>query len=251
MKNIKKLKKTFHSYIFKNLNKQNLLKFHKLYASSFLLQNEKFKKLKKFLLLHNRWINTNINNLYNQYKPQNIDKLTPWQVTGFIDGEGSFSVSNTGNSIKLEMKATQKKNSPKILYKMKEYFDCGSVVIDNRKTETLKYRVSSLNDILTKIIPHFDKYPCLTSKFLNYQDWKKIAIKMSNKKKEHLTLEGLKKIKSIIINMNKGRSFEDKYNHCRISLGLTSNENITKILPADWVQGFLSGEGFFYNYIAK
>ena len=181
MKNIKKLKKTFHSYIFKNLNKQKLLKFKKLYASSFLLQNEKFQKLTKFLLLQNRSINTNINNFNNLYKPKNIDKLTPWQVTGFIDGEGSFSVSNTGNSIKLEMKVTQKNNSPKIFYKMKEYFDCGSVVIDNRKTETLKYRVSSLNDILTKIIPHFDKYHCLTSKFLNYKDWKEIAIQMSKK----------------------------------------------------------------------
>jgi len=77
MKNIKKLKKTFHSYIFKNLNKQKLLKFKKLYASSFLLQNEKFQKLTKFLLLQNRSINTNINNFNNLYKPKNIDKLTP------------------------------------------------------------------------------------------------------------------------------------------------------------------------------
>jgi hypothetical protein len=68
------------------------------------------------------------------------------------------------------MKVTQKENSSKILHKIQNFFDCGSVVIDNRKTETMKYRVSSLNDILTKIIPHFDKYSCLTSKFLNYQD---------------------------------------------------------------------------------
>ena len=47
------------------------------------------------------------------------------------------------------MKATQKENSIEILQKIQEFFDCGSVVIDNRKTKTMKYRVSSFNDILT------------------------------------------------------------------------------------------------------
>ena len=173
-----------------------------------------------------RFINTNVYNLNNFIKSKITDKLTPWQITGFIDGEGSFTVSKTGNSVKLEIKATQKNNSTKILYRMQEYFNCGSVVIDNRKTGTMKYRVSSLNDILTIIIPHFDKYSCLTSKFLNYQDWKKIALKME--KKEHLTLVGLKEIDSLILNMNKKRSFEDKYNYCKNSLCLTSNGEIKK-----------------------
>jgi hypothetical protein len=102
---------------------------------------------------------------------------------------------------------------------------------------------------LTKIIPHFEIYPCITSKFLNYQDWKKIAIKMS--KKEHLTLEGLNEINSIFINMNKCRSFESKFNYCKNSLGLSSNGEIIKNLHPEWVQAFLAGEGSFYNYIAE
>ena len=60
-------------------------------------------------------------------------------------------------------------------------------------------------------------------------------------KKEHLTSKGLIKIKSIIENMNKERSFEDKYNFCKDSLGLTVNGEVTKTLPAEWVQTFLAG----------
>jgi hypothetical protein len=52
-------------------------------------------------------------------------------------------------------------------------------------------------------------------------------------KKEHLTSKGLIKIKSIIENMNKERSFEDKYNFCKDSLGLTVNGEVTKTLPAE------------------
>lgn len=261
MKNTHNIKKTFY-----NLNlskKQNLFKFKLFNPSSLLLQNEK-KQLKQIIkpIVHwNRSVSTplpytetqndgvkNRNNFNKHATRINLNKLNPWLITGFIDGEGSFTVSKTGISVKLELKVTQKEHSEKILHQIKEYFNCGSVVIDNRKTKTMKYRVSSLNDILTQIIPHLDKYPCLTSKFLNYQDWKKIAIKMM--KKEHLTLAGLNDINLIITKMNKGRLFEDKYNHCKISLGLTSNGEITKDLPADWVQAFIDGEGSFYNYIA-
>jgi len=52
-------------------------------------------------------------------------------------------------------------------------------------------------------------------------------------KKEHLTLVGLKEIDSLILNMNKKRSFEDKYNYCKNSLCLTSNGEIKKNLPAE------------------
>lgn len=112
-------------------------------------------------------------------KPNQI--LIPWQVTGLTDGEGSFvySITNTGKGstgqkISLEFKVTQKTHSEGVLYELKEYFGCGNVVIDNRKTDTKKFHINSLKLLLEKVIPHFDEYPCLTSKELNYKDWKKI-----------------------------------------------------------------------------
>jgi hypothetical protein len=248
-------------------NKLKLIKYRELFSASILLSTKKNKlnKLKKSFINNKRPISFTNNSLSllnltisnnNINESMNSDKLTPWQITGLVDGEGSFTCSAPLNglgvrsaSVKLEFKVTQKEDSEKILHKLTDYFGCGSVVIDNKKTATKKFRVSSIKDILEIIIPHFDLYPCLTSKFLNFNDWKLIAMKIS--KKEHLTSKGLIEIKSIIGNMNKERSFEDKYNFCKNSLGLTINGEITKNLPAEWVQTFLAGEATFYNYLPK
>ena len=112
--------------------------------------------------------------------PRLDQKLTPWQVTGLTDGEGSFtySIAKIGlNKFKLslEFKVTQKTHSEGILYELKNFFGCGNVVIDNRATDTKKYHVNSLQSILTNVIPHFDLYPCITSKQLNFIDWSRPA----------------------------------------------------------------------------
>jgi hypothetical protein len=184
-----------------------------------------------------------------------FNNLLPWQITGLTDGEGGFYCSIlktdsglTGFRVKLEFKVVQKSHSEKVLKNLQKYFSCGSVVIDNRKTETKKYHVSSLSDILNIIIPHFDAYPCLTSKFLNFKDWKNIAFLMKNK--EHLTEEGLQKIREISSNMNTGRSFLEKYEYLKKSLNIDSEGNANYKLPEHWVQTFIDGEGMFYNYIA-
>jgi hypothetical protein len=196
--------------------------------------------------------NKNLNLDRDFTKSRKDENLKPWQVTGLTDGEGSFTISNyvskTGSTIKLEFKVTQKSHSEGILHELKNYFNCGSVVIDNRKTDTKKYRVSKISDILYKIIPHFEIYPCLTSKFLNFSDWKKIALIMKNK--EHLTFVGLEKIKIIKTKMNSNRNFEDKYNYCKNSLCLINGESLFK-LPEHWLQAFLDGECTFYNYLIE
>ena len=113
----------------------------------------------------------------NTYLNKPNQKLLPWQVTGLTDGEGSFvySISSTGKGLtgqklSLEFKVTQKTHSSGVLYELKNFFNCGNVVIDNRETDTNKYHVKNLAFILSKIIPHFDSYPCLTSKNLNFRD---------------------------------------------------------------------------------
>ena len=177
-------------------------------------------------------------------------------MTGLTDGEGAFNYALIRKTIEkytvsLEFKVTQKSHSEEILYKLKDFFKCGTVVIDNRKTDTKKYHVTDLNAILNRIIPHFIEYPCVTSKYLNFNNWKEIAFILNNKFSD----SSIDEIKNITQNMNKNRSFEEKYNHCNSYLGVKSLSNVEFTTNYDlnpyWVQTFLTGEGMFYTYLAK
>jgi len=165
--------------------------------------------------------------------------LAPQWVTGIIDSEGNFSIlvqkTKDGNKISLAFKVTQKEHSKGILIYLQKYFDCGNIYIDNRKENGYKFSVNKIEDILTKVIPHLDNYPLLTSKNLDYLDFKKVALLM--KDKLHLNKKVLDYILSIKNNMNSLRTFEERWNY------LKSSEPIK--LNNEWVQAFIDGEGSF------
>jgi hypothetical protein len=103
---------------------------------------------------------------------------------------------------------TQKYHSAGILHDLVRYYGCGNVQIDNRKENAYKFNVTKLADIINIIIPHFDKYPLLSSKNLDYQDFRRVAFMM--KDGVHLTENGMLEIKGIKENMNSKRSFEER-----------------------------------------
>jgi LAGLIDADG DNA endonuclease family protein len=76
----------------------------------------------------------------------------------------------------------------------------------------MKFVVTSNNELVEKIISHFDMYPLKTSKFLNYLDFKSAVILMKDKK--HYNLNGIERLKEIKFKMNKARSFKDKFDFC-------------------------------------
>lgn len=183
-------------------------------------------------------------------------KLKPWYVTGITDSEGTFScyiknISIDKIVVSLEFKVAQKTHSSNILYGLKDYFSEGTIVIDNRISDTKKFHITSLSIILNKVIPHFNSYPCLTSKYLNFKDWSDIANMLNQD--YHKNLEGIKQIKKIAENMNSKRTFHSKYIHCMKYLnihlkGVSAASGY--LLPNEWVQAFIDGEGTFYNYLS-
>jgi hypothetical protein len=89
-----------------------------------------------------------------------------------------------------------------------KFFGCGNIIWDNKKGDAYKFSVNKIEDIVTKIIPHFDKYPLQTSKRLDYLDFKQVALKLYNKL--HLNKEGADSILSIKNRMNSLRTFEER-----------------------------------------
>lgn len=94
--------------------------------------------------------------------------------------------------------------------------------------------MTSLSDLLNKVIPHFLLYPLQGSKGLIFQDFAE-AVKLMIEG-AHLTANGLAELQEVVANRNKKRHFADKYNH------LATN---TPIVNADYIRGFVDGEGHF------
>jgi len=89
-----------------------------------------------------------------------------------------------------------------LLLAIQSYFKgIGTVVVDS-KTKMAFFKVRSTKDLLDVIIPHFNTYPLLTKKRIDFILWCRVVNIMETG--GHLTLEGLLEILSIKSLSNKG-----------------------------------------------
>jgi len=94
----------------------------------------------------------------------------------------------TGFSFTFTVEVKQRKNSSKILYSLKKFFNCKgfiSISFSNKNKTVRIYKISNLKDIINLVISQFDTFPLVTSKHLNYLDFKKIILIIKSGK--HLT----------------------------------------------------------------
>ena len=119
-------------------------------------------------------------------------------ISGFVDGEGCFSVSFTnrprfivGWETKPSFSVSQNHDRAQQLFIMQKYFGCG-FMRDGKTDNTIKYEVRRLDDLLEKVIPHFEQYPLLSAKQNDIAALKEICVLM--KKGEHTTSRGMRKI---------------------------------------------------------
>lgn len=135
-------------------------------------------------------------------KRRNVDEY----ISGFIDGEGCFSVSFSkrnkllvGWETKPSFSASQNEDRAEVLYLMQKYFGCGFIRRDF-SDKTLKYEVRGRDDLIQKIIPHFEKYPLMSGKQKDFKLFARICNLM--KKEEHKHAKGLRQIMKLAFQMN-------------------------------------------------
>lgn len=128
-------------------------------------------------------------------------------ITGFCDGESSFSVTllkdntcKTGWRCQPRFTIELHSKELPLLQSIQSKLGVGNIIVNKR--DTVAFRVGSLKPLTDVIIPHFTNYPLLTKKQADFLLFKSIIDLMNNK--EHLTQEGLKKIASIRASINKG-----------------------------------------------
>lgn len=135
-------------------------------------------------------------------------KLNPYYVTGFVDGEGSFIVGvnpnskhSTGYRVKATFSIGLHKRDLSLLQLIQRFFGVGSITKQGK--DSVQFRVSGLEE-LGLVISHFLEFPLLTKKFADFLLFKEVVDLM--KRKEHLNMEGLRKILALKASINKGLS---------------------------------------------
>jgi hypothetical protein len=180
--------------------------------------------------------------------------LDPWFITGIIDAEGCFLLGffksdnyRMGYQIQAIFKITLHKKDLDLLCQIQDFFKLGKIT--NHGDTTLQYTVKSLKD-LDVIISHFDKYPLLGLKQVDYKLFKDAISLLKNK--EHLNKEGFKKLLSIRASMNLGLSDELKLSFPDIkpiSKSLLLDSSSKKSINPNWIAGLASGDGCFHVFI--
>ena len=179
----------------------------------------------------------------------NILPLDPWFISGFSDAEGCFLVlirkapkNLLGWQLEVNFTINLHARDLNLLNLIKTYFSAGR--IGKERNGCCDFTIGSLDKIITKVIPHFDKYPLKTNKYSDYLLFKEVVMIMQ--RKEHLTAEGLQKIVNIRASLNKGltslllEAFPNTVALTRPTLPSTSVK-----LDPQWVAGFTSGDGCF------
>lgn len=171
----------------------------------------------------------------------------PWFITGFSDGEACFLVNiyksskhKTGWGARATFELGLDQKDLPILNRMKSYLGVGNIT--SRTNGSCIYSVQSIKD-LAVIIDHFDKYPLITKKGADYLLFK-MAVNLI-KNKEHLTMEGLRKIVAIRASMNWGLPSATEAAFPNIIPVSRPSILDCKIKDPNWLAGFTSGEGCF------
>lgn len=159
-----------------------------------------------------RYLSTYNNQLLEHDKSFEV-YLDPNFITGFSDGDSTFTVSiykrdnKIGWGVQIAYSIELHHKDMLLLEQIKNSFGVGNIIVRNnsgKRSSQPIYSVKSVKDLTSVIIPHFDKYPLLTQKRADLKLFKSI-IDIINRK-EHLTMEGLRKIVAIRASMNKGLS---------------------------------------------
>ena len=109
--------------------------------------------------------------------PPNSREFLSAYISGYVDGEGCFTVSiaprstlRVGWEVRPSLSVSQNGDRAEVLHALQSYFGCGAIRPD-RSDRTLKWETRCLEDLLERVIPHFERYPLLSGKRLDFEQF--------------------------------------------------------------------------------
>ncbi len=145
-----------------------------------------------------------------------MDLDAQW-IVGFTDGEGCFHVGiarhsgmSMGCQVLPEFVIVRHKRDVKVLHALKKYFGCG--VVRSHHGDRMCWRVRKLEHLAEIIIPFFERHKLKTLKRQDFLAFRRVVRMMAEG--EHLSAEGLERIRRISERMNRGRVRVGKVKSC-------------------------------------
>ena len=130
----------------------------------------------------------------------------PSYISGFVDGEGCFTVSISlrpaliiGWEVRPSISVSQNADRAEVLLAIQRHFRCGTLR-PNRSDKTMKWEVRSLPLLVGRVIPHFRRYPLQSGKGADFGSLATICERMD--RGEHRTAAGLIEIVRLASTIN-------------------------------------------------
>jgi LAGLIDADG endonuclease len=138
--------------------------------------------------------------------PVSFDVNLPSYISGYVDGEGCFTVSFSkrmkmrgGWEVRPSFSVSQNSDRAEVLLEIQEYFECGTIRPD-RSDKTMKFEVRSISNLVNSVIPHFERYPLRSSKQRDFEFFARVCQLV--RAGGHLTPDGFHKVVELATQMN-------------------------------------------------
>ena len=127
-------------------------------------------------------------------------------IVGYVDGEGCFTVTfnrrpemKIGWEMRPSFSVSQNEDRREVIDLIQRYFGCGYVRRDY-SDKTVKLEIRDRNELMTRVIPFFEKCPLLSRKQKDFELFAKICRMVHQNL--HLVPQGLVEIVELAYQMN-------------------------------------------------
>lgn len=145
------------------------------------------------------------------------NQISPEALVGFVVGEGCFYVESgcdkkyrLGWRIRPAFCVEVREDDRPILEALRETLRCGNIYeldfgryrgyAEKGWRPHVKYRVSNFEEILSKVVPFFERYPLFGRKKRCFKLFQRVVVAMRGR--QHLDPQGLEQIKEVVRELN-------------------------------------------------
>ena len=128
-------------------------------------------------------------------------------IAGYVDGEGSFSVSvqrnvscRVGFQLVPEFHVSQNGDRSQVLELIRKRLGCGYIKSNSKRDRALVLVVRNREDLLSRVIPFFERCPLLSTKHAEFERFAKVVRGMALG--QHLTRAGFEELLQEALSMN-------------------------------------------------